>query len=70
VVRERLPARLWSPGAYVTLFTLVRRLKRQHASQAAGFVAVTNAAAVLIGGWDGLSTLSNWDSDFATVQQQ
>ena len=52
----------------MTLFALVRRLKRRHASQAAGFVAVTIGAAVLIGWWDGLPTLSSWGSDFATVK--
>jgi hypothetical protein len=50
----------------MTLFAMVRGPRRQHASQAAGFVAVTIAAAVLIGWWDGLPTLSNWGS-IATV---
>ncbi|HWO86765.1 MAG TPA: PAS domain-containing protein, partial [Stellaceae bacterium] len=35
-------------------------LTRQHASQAAGFAAVTIAAAVLIGWWAGLPLLSSW----------
>jgi len=37
----------------MALFALVRRLKlkRQHASRAAGFAAVTIAGAVLIGWW-------------------
>jgi hypothetical protein len=43
----------------MTLFALVRSLKRQHASQAAGFVAVIIAAAVLIGWWVGLPMLSS-----------
>ena len=43
----------------MTLFAaLAGSLKGQHASQAAGFVAVIIAAAVLIG-WVGLPTLSN-----------
>jgi PAS domain S-box-containing protein len=45
----------------MTLFAdLVCSLKRQHASQAAGFVAVTIGAAVLIGLWVGLPVLSSW----------
>src|SRR5260370_8523661 len=40
-------------------------LKRQHASQAAGFAAVIVAAAVLIGWWVGLPMLSSWGSGFA-----
>jgi hypothetical protein len=38
----------------------VRGLKRQHASQAVGFAAVTIAGAVLIGWWAGLPMLSTW----------
>src|SRR5215467_12580273 len=49
-------------------FALVRSLKRQHASQASGFAAVTIAAAVLIGWWGGLPMLSSWGSGFATVK--
>src|SRR6266481_5201137 len=49
-------------------FALVRSLKRQHAGQAAGFAAVTIAAAVLIGWWGGLPMLSSWGSGFATVK--
>jgi PAS domain S-box-containing protein len=52
----------------MTLFALVRRLKRQHASQAAGFAAVTIAAAVLVGWWVSLPFLSSWGSGFATVK--
>jgi PAS domain S-box-containing protein len=52
----------------MTLFALVRSLKRQHASQAAGFAAVTIAAAVLIGWWGGLPMLSSWGSGFATTK--
>jgi PAS domain S-box-containing protein len=52
----------------MALFALVRGLKRQHASQAAGFAVVTIAAAVLIGWWDGLPTVSSWGSGFATVK--
>jgi len=50
----------------VTLFAaLAGSLKRQHASQAAGFAAVTIAAAVLGGWWAGLPLLSSWGSGFA-----
>jgi PAS domain S-box-containing protein len=52
----------------MTLFALVRCLKRQHASQAAGFVAVTIAAAVLIGWWGGLPRLSSWGSGFVATK--
>src|SRR5258707_8460953 len=54
----------------MALFALVRRLKlkRQHASRAAGFAAVTIAGAVLIGWWGGLPMLSSWGSGFATVK--
>src|SRR5215470_4842631 len=52
----------------MTLFALVRSLKRQHASQAAGFVAVTIGTAALIGWWGGLPLLSSWGSGFATVK--
>jgi hypothetical protein len=47
----------------MALFALVRRLKlkRQHASRAAGFAAVTIAGAVLIGWWGGLPMLSSCD---------
>ncbi len=49
-------------------FALVRRLKRQHASQAAGFVAVTIAAAALIGWCTGLPLLSSWRPDLPTMR--
>jgi PAS domain S-box-containing protein len=52
----------------MTLFTLVPSLNRQHASQAAGFAAVTIAAAVLIGWWGGLPMLSSWGSGFAATK--
>ena len=52
----------------MTLFALVPSLNRQHASQAAGFAAVTIAAAVLIGWWGGLPRLSSWGSSFATTK--
>src|SRR6266566_3314491 len=68
LVRERLPARLWFSGAYMAPFALVRRLKRQHASQAAGFVAVTIAAAALIGWCTGLPLLSSWRPDLPTMR--
>src|SRR6266849_3258154 len=43
-------------------------LRRQHASQAAGFAAVTIAAAALIGWWAGLPPLPSWGSGFASVK--
>jgi hypothetical protein len=46
----------------MTLFALVRSLKRQHAGQAAGFAAVTIAAAAFIGWWVSLPLLSSWGS--------
>jgi hypothetical protein len=56
-------------GVYVTLFVaLAGSLKRQHASQAAGFAAVTIAAAALIGWWAGLPLLSSWGSGFPTMK--
>src|SRR5215470_17491998 len=52
----------------MTLFALVRSLKRQHASQVAGFAAVTIAGAVLIGWWEGLPMLSSWGSTFVPTK--
>src|SRR5262249_17683508 len=52
----------------MTLFALVRSLKRQHASQVAGFAAVTIAGAVLIGWWEGLPMLSSWGPAFAPAK--
>src|SRR5215510_7090501 len=52
----------------MTLFSLLRSLKGQPASQAAGFASLTIAAAVLIGWWSGLPTLSSWGSGFATTK--
>src|SRR5262249_31456638 len=52
----------------MTLFALVRSLKRQHASQVAGFAAVTIAGAVLIGWWGGLPMLSSWGPAFAPAK--
>jgi PAS domain S-box-containing protein len=52
----------------MTLFALVRRLKRQYPSRAAGFAAVTIAAAVLIGWWGGLQMLSGSGSAFAGMR--
>jgi hypothetical protein len=43
-------------------------LRRQYASQAAGFATVTIAAAALIGWWAGLSLLSSWGSGFEPVK--
>jgi len=52
----------------MTLFALVRSLKRQHAGQAAGFAAVAIATAAFIGWWVSLPLLSSWGSGFATVK--
>jgi PAS domain S-box-containing protein len=43
-------------------------LKKQHASQVAGFAAVMIAAAALIGWWTGLPLLSSWGSGFAAAK--
>jgi PAS domain S-box-containing protein len=43
-------------------------LKRQRASQVAGFAAVTIAAAAFIGWWVSPPLLSSWGSGFATVK--
>ena len=43
-------------------------LKRQRASQAAGFVAVTIGAAVFIGLWVGLPLLSSWGSGLPNMR--
>jgi len=49
----------------VTLFVgQAGSLKRQRASQIAGFAAVTIAAAVFIGWWAGLPLLSSWGAGF------
>ena len=52
----------------MTLFALIGSLKRQHASQAAGFAAVAIAAAAFIGWWVSLPFLSSSGSGFATVK--
>jgi PAS domain S-box-containing protein len=52
----------------MTAFALVPNLKRQCASQAAGFAAVTIAAAAFIGWWVSPPSLSSWGSGFATVK--
>jgi PAS domain S-box-containing protein len=41
---------------------------REHASQAAGFAAVTTAAAALIGWWTGLPILSSWGAGFPPLR--
>jgi hypothetical protein len=43
-------------------------LKRQYASQIAGFAAVIIAAGVLIGGWAGLPLLSSWGAGLPPVR--
>jgi PAS domain S-box-containing protein len=69
-VRERVPAvvlTVWS--AYVTLFVgQVGDLRRQCASQAAGFAAVVIAAVVLIGWWAALPLLSSWGPGLAAMR--
>jgi PAS domain S-box-containing protein len=53
----------------VTLFVgQIADLRRQRASQAAGFIAVTIAVAVLIGGWAGLPMLSSWGAGFPPMR--
>jgi hypothetical protein len=53
----------------VTVFVgQVADLRRQRASQAAGFVAVIIAAAVLIGGWAGPPLLSSWFAGFPPMR--
>jgi PAS domain S-box-containing protein len=65
----RLTAALLTTGAYVTSFVgLAGRLKRQRASQVAGFVAMTIAAVALIGWGASLPLLSRWGAGFATVK--
>jgi hypothetical protein len=68
LVRERLPAqpRL---EPYVTLFVgQASSLKRQRASQVAGFVAAMIGATVLIGWWAGLPQLYSWGSAFPPMR--
>jgi PAS domain S-box-containing protein len=56
-------------GAYVTLFAVAAgSVKRQHASQVAGFIAVTVAAAVLVGWWAGLPLLSSWGANLPATR--
>jgi PAS domain S-box-containing protein len=53
----------------VTLFVgQAGNLKRQRASQVAGFVAAAFAAAAFIGWWVSLPLLSSWGSGFVTVK--
>jgi PAS domain S-box-containing protein len=53
----------------VTLFVgQVASLKRQYASEAAGFAALIIAATVFIGLWAGLPLLSSWSSGFPTMR--
>src|SRR5712672_1229949 len=52
----------------MTLFAMVRSLKRQHASQVAGFGALAIAAAALIGWWVAPPMLSSWGSGVATMR--
>jgi hypothetical protein len=59
----------FSGAPYVTLFgTLAGNLNRYRASQAAGFAAVTIAAAALISWWVSVPLPSSWASGFATVK--
>jgi PAS domain S-box-containing protein len=43
-------------------------LRRQHASEVAGFTAVTMGTAALIGWWAGLPLLSSWSAGLAAVK--
>jgi PAS domain S-box-containing protein len=43
-------------------------LRREHASQVAGFAAVTIAAAALVGPWAELPVLSSWGSSFGSLK--
>src|SRR5258707_13673984 len=52
----------------MTLFARVRSLKRQHASQVAGFAAVAIAAAALISWWVAPPMLSSWGLGFPTMR--
>jgi PAS domain S-box-containing protein len=53
----------------VTLFVgQAGSLRRQHASQVAGFTAVAIAAAVLTGWWAGLPLLSSWGSGLPAMR--
>jgi hypothetical protein len=52
----------------MTLFAVVRGLKRQHASQAAGCAAVAISAAELISWWVGLTMMSSRGSGFAIMK--
>jgi PAS domain S-box-containing protein len=52
----------------MTLFALVRSLKRQGLSQVAAFAAVAIAAAALIGWWASQPLGLSWGSGFATVK--
>jgi len=52
----------------VTLFVDQAGLRRQRASQAAGFAAVTIAVAAFIGWWAGLPMLSSWGAGFPAMK--
>src|SRR5260370_14451798 len=52
----------------MTLFAMVRSLKRTHASQAAGFGGVEIGGTELITGWVGLAMMSSRGSGFATMK--
>ncbi len=67
--RVRAGGSFVTPGANVTLFAaLAGSVKREHASQAAGSVAVTIAATVLVGWWSGLPWLSSWGADLPAMR--
>ena len=51
----------------MTLFAVVRSLKRQRASEVAGFAAIAIAAAALIGWRAGLPLLSIWGSGYFAI---
>ena len=52
----------------MTLFVDQAGLRRQRASQAAGFAAVTIAVAAFIGWWAGLPMLSSWGAGFPAMK--
>jgi PAS domain S-box-containing protein len=52
----------------VTLLWRAVNLSRQHASQVAGFAALTIAAVGFVGWWASVPLLSSWGSGFATVK--
>jgi hypothetical protein len=59
---------VFTSGAHVTKFVgQAGNLKRQRASEAAGFAAVAIAAAAFIGWWAGLPRLASWGAGLPTM---